>query len=905
MEHAPQILITCHVNADWDALASMIGASLLYPGSVLVFPGSMERQVTNFFNETVKDAFNCKAVKDIDADAITTVVVVDTCQRNRIAHIDALLGKDGIAVHVWDHHPPEPGSIDAEVYHTADVGSTCTLITEALRRRGVPLTPEQATMIGLGIYGDTGAFTYTSTTPRDFEAAAWLLASGMQPDRISRLTQQDLTSEHVRLLNELIESAVIHELGGVEITFAEARMDSFVGDFAVVAQRFMEMEPTQALFAFGILDDRTQVVARSRVDELDVGVVCKALGGGGHRYAASAPVKDMPLPELKDAIFQQIYAQLNPHRQARELMSSPAVGIEEKTSLTEAETTMTRYGLKAIPVFKTGSRHCVGLLEAHTASLAVSHGLGHLPVHIYMHRNPFTVSPDAPLQTLMDIIVGSRQRLVPVVEDNEVIGVVTRTDLINMFVEDQGRLPLPRSEGKEKNLSRLLAGRLPRKAHVLLRRAGELGDKLGVNVYAVGGFVRDIILARPGKELDDIDLVVEGDALAFARALAGQMKGRLREHQAFLTALVIFTDEDGEEQRIDIATARLEYYLYPAALPTVELSSIKMDLFRRDFTINAMALRLNADQFGFLVDFFGGQNDIQRKTIRVLHALSFIEDPTRILRAVRFAQRYQFRLAAQTTRLIKNALELGMIDKLSGQRIVHEFNAVFREKAPLRSLDQFHKLGILEAIHPALAPTPARHKLIARLQSVIDWYRMLYLSESFDISLVYFLVITSNMRNEDLDAVLNRLSLPASLHQTFLRIRKQIWQILPALSTWEKRDGKLSELRALLAPLPIEGALYLMARAPSEKSSEYISLYINRWRLIKADMDGKDLIALGLEPGPVFGSILKTVLAAKLDGEVESREEQLALARRLVAKHLAAHPESERFELDPHRMGPR
>ena len=875
-------LITCHANADWDALASMIGASLLYPESVLIFPGSMERPITDFFNDVAIEKYNFRQVKDVDPEAINTVVIVDTCQQARVNHIARFLQRPGVAVHVWDHHPPENNNIMASEYHTEEVGSTCTLIAEALNARRIPVNSEEATVLGLGIYGDTGNFTYTSTTVRDFATAAWLRDRGMDVARISTLTQQDLTSEHIKLLNSLIETAVYHEIGNAVVIIAEARMDTLVSDFAVVVQRFLEMESVRGLFALGILDDRTQVIARSPENGVDVGTVCKAIGGGGHSYAASASVKSMTVPELRDAIFQELYAQLNPHRCARDLLSAPAVGIEEKDSLLEAETLMTRYGLKAVPVFKTGTRQCAGLLEAQTASLAVSHKLGHIPVHIYMQRTPFTVSPDAPLQRLMDIIVGSRQRLVPVIEGNTVLGVVTRTDLINLFVEDQGRLPLPRDESaKEKDLSRMLGVRLSKNIFSLLQQAGTLGEHLGVNVYAVGGFVRDVLLARPSEELDDIDLVVEGDGLAFARALAEKLGGRVREHQAFLTAVIIYVDPSGHEQRVDVATARLEYYLYPAALPTVELSSIKMDLFRRDFTINAMALRLNKASFGYLVDFFDGQHDIQRKNIRVIHALSFVEDPTRILRAVRFAQRYHFRLSAQTSRLIKNALELNLIDKLSGQRIVHEFIAIFRERSPLASFEQFEKMGILKAIHPALIPTPTRRRLLSRLETVLEWYTLLYLREPINVPVLYLLAITSNMNDADMESVVERLALSSSVRQFFMRIRKDIWSAQPKLVQWKEHSNRISALCALLAPLPIEGALYLMARASSEEDSKNISHYINRWRQTKADINGRDLLAIGLEPGPAFGNILKRVWAAKLDGEVETREEQLALAAQL------------------------
>ena len=880
-------LITCHTNADWDALASIIGASLLYPNSVLVFPGSMERSVTTFFNETARNRYNFKSIKEIDPDAVATLVVVDTCQPGRIEHVAALLKQPNIAVHVWDHHPQDSACI-ADEYHGAPFGSTSSLIINALRARNLNITPDDATLLGLGVYADTGAFTYASTTQEDFQAAAWLLGQGMNLDAIGRMLQQDLTGQHIKLLSSLLESASTHNIKGYLVTLAEARMDTFVGDFAQVVQRFMEMESTQALFALGILDDRIQIIARSRVDAVDAGAVCKALGGGGHRYAASAAVKTLALPELKDAIFQQLYAQLNPQRTAKDLMSSPAVGIEDKNRLLDAETAMTRYGLKAAPVFRAGTRQCVGLLETQTASLALNHGLGHLPVHIYMRRNPSMVSPDASLQTLMDIIVGSGQRLVPVAERDDVIGVVTRTDLIRLFVEDQGRLPLPREETKERDLSRMLSSRLPRPLYNLLRTAGELGDKLGVGVYAVGGFVRDILLTRPSKEFEDIDLVVEGDGLAFARDLGRVLNGRVREHQAFLTALVIYTNEDGVEQRVDVATARLEYYSYPAALPTVELSSIKMDLFRRDFTINAMALRVNKSRFGHLVDFFGGQSDIQRKTVRVLHALSFVEDPTRILRAIRFALRYQFRLAGQTTRLIKNAVDLQLIDKLSGIRIAHELNAALKERSPLTCFEQFQKTGILAAIHPALTLTPARRSLLAKVENVLEWYRLLYLHKTVSLPTLYLLAITDNLDETSTLSIIDRLSVRASIQRLLLRLRASIRALTPALTAWHKHNGPISALCALLATLPLEGTLYLMAQAPNEAASKNISLYINRWSLIRADIDGTDLLRMGLAPGPLYGHILRAVWNAKLDGLVESRDDQLKLAHELIREADAA-----------------
>ena len=796
---APTV-ITCHSNADWDALSSMIGMSMIYPDSIMIFPGSMEKPLNQFFNETAVFLYTFKNIKEIDHASVKRVVVVDTQIRSRVPQVQDLLDLPGVEVEVWDHHPtPYSGEknkvINADVTHIGTTGSTCTLICQALQERGITPACQEATFLGLGIYGDTGAFTYTSTKPEDFLAGAWLRQHGMDLPFIADLVQTGMTSVHIKVLNELLDSATAHEIGPYSVVLAEATLDSFMGDFAYLAQKFMEMESCNVLFALANMEEKVQVVARSRVDAVDVGQICKALGGGGHRFAASASVKSIPIPELKDAIFQQLYMQVNPNKQARDLMSSPAVGIEDRQTIREAEQLMNRYGLKAAPVFRAGTRHCIGYMECQTASKAIAHELGDMPVSEYMQRTILTVPPDAPLQRLMKIIVGAHQRLVPVVEKNEVIGVVTRTDLINMFVEDPSGVPIPvNTSARERNLAKLLSTRLPQPMLHMLHRAGELGDRLQVSVYAVGGFVRDIMLSRPAVEFDDVDLVVEGDGIAFAKALAQELGGRVREHRTFMTALIIYHDETGEEQRLDVATARLEYYKYPAALPTVELSSIKMDLFRRDFTINAMALRLN-------------------------------------------------------------------------------------------------ELGVLAAIHPSLVLNADKNELLDSLREVIDWYRLLYFKETPELSTLYLMALCSAVPAIETADILHRLGLTPTMREEILSLRESVRMTLVELINWHRDTQKkgqteqsVSRLCALLAPLPLESTLYLMARSDNEEISSSVSQYIYKWRQIKVDINGDDLHRLGLEPGPQFGSVMRMVLAAKLDGKAETREAQLKLAEELIRK---------------------
>jgi tRNA nucleotidyltransferase (CCA-adding enzyme) len=474
-----------------------------------------------------------------------------------------------------------------------------------------------------------------------------------------------------------------------------------------------------------------------------------------------------------------------------------------------------------------------------------------------------------------------------VLDGKETVGVVTRTDLLNVFAEEPGRLSIPLREtgGRERDVGRLLRERIPPRYMEILKLAGKLGDEMRLPVYIAGGLVRDLLLERSNC---DIDLVVEGNGIAYARELAKVLKGRVREHKKFLTALVIYSDGHGREERIDVATARLEYYEYPAALPTVELSSIKMDLFRRDFTMNALAIRLNTNAFGHLVDFFGGQRDIKDKFIRVLHTLSFVEDPTRMLRAVRFEQRYGFRPSPGLERLIKNATGLKLMDKVSGSRLFHELKLIFEDGNPIACLERMESLDLLGAVHPHLVLSPVKRALLRSLREVLDWYRLLFFEEKPQFWYIYLLGLCRDLDREEAAAVFQRVGVPPNQREQSLALRERLRVVYPRVKAWQATRRPVSELYELLAGIPLDGLLFMMGRANSADVRKNLSHFITQWRYEKVDISGKDLLAMGLSPGPLFGRILGRVLAAKLDGRADSPELQrilaMSLARQLDAQ---------------------
>ncbi len=930
----PDTVITCHTNADSDALAALVGASVLYPDAFILFPGSQEKQIQECYDEVVAPLFPCVSAKELNEAQVRRLVVVDAHTSSRLHHVRNLLEVEDVEIHIWDHHPlsedeGEEDCLCATLSHIEKVGSASTLIIEEIERRGLSLTCEYATLLAAGIYGDTGSFLYSSVTPRDLEAAAWLVSIGVDFSMVRRIITVVMSREQLKVLSEMLENTEVRDIGGEAMAVSSMPSECFLDNFAMLAPRIMEIEKCTVLFALATMDNKVQVVGRSSSTRVDVGEICRMLGGGGHHYAASASVKDRTLPEIRDFLLMKASLLANANENAGRLMSSPAVGVSENTSISNALSLMNRYGLKAVPVFKERTKCCLGILSQDIAVKASGHGLGRLNTNVYMLQSFQMVTVSAGLQELVDIIVDGRQRLIPVVNGEDVVvdapdlsekelearrqelfamrpvlGVVTRTDLIRFFMgEHATHIPsVSHRSRKERNLSAFMRKWIPEVCVDFLALAGEAAHDMGISAYAVGGFVRDLVMERKGLRWPeaDIDLVVEGDALDFAHRLAIHLKGRVREHREFMTAMLTFPVAslkkeafkpgqghfpESVEVKVDIATARLEFYTEPGALPQVERSSIKMDLYRRDFSINAMAMRLNPGEFGQLVDFFDGQDDIRNKRIKVLHALSFVEDPTRVFRAVRFEQRYGFRMGVQCERFACNTVkDLHLLRHLSGARITHELELMMEERNMHLAFFRMDELGVLEELHPLLVLDQDKRETIEHLRKVLEWYSHMYLPESPDLLMIMLIVLCRRAPAQDIEEVLKRLQFSERRKRDTLFARSIIISVRQRLALWEKNNGPVSELHRIVVHAPLEVLLYLLTREDKPELHEKLTRYIYQGRQRRIDINGDDLVRMGLVPGPMFGRILEEVLAACLDDESLDREAQLDLAANLAVR---------------------
>ena len=649
---------------------------------------------------------------DVDRDSVRRLILVDTVHANRLGDLGDLCGREGVQVVAFDHHahPDDlPDYLDPDALVSSDDGSLVTLLVRIIAERGIPVTPFEATVFALGIHEDTGSLTFATTTTRDAEALAYCMRAGADTELLERWLTNALTPAQRVTLAGALQTARELPIAQASVLLSALHEDLYVEGVSVVAHRVMDLTGCDAYFLLVEMEGRVFVTARSRGGRVDVAEALRAVGGGGHTAAASAVVKDRPLDEVAAAVAAAAPAAVAPTRVALDALEPGPPAIADTTAVDEAALHCRRDGLGGLGVLRDGL--LVGRVALADLERASAHGLGHAPVKAVMTTRVPLVWAQTPLERVALRLAQDDVGWLPVVADepgepaeesvalDALLGVVSR---------------------------RSVAGAPPREpaAPVTANLAGPLGE-LGLDglfrhvqavaagvrgCYLVGGAVRDLLLREPGF---DVDLAVEGDGIAFATELAGRLKGHVRPHQKFGTAVVVA--RDGEERlRVDVASTRAESYEYPGALPKVEHAGIRSDLARRDFSINAMAVSLKPETFGDLFDYFGGREDLEAGRIVVLHNLSFIEDPTRILRAIRYESRYGLRMDEHTLNLARACCAMDLVGDLSSARLRDELVSLLDEEKVDFALRRAEELGVWPAIHGRLRVDGHTRALVRR-----------------------------------------------------------------------------------------------------------------------------------------------------------------------------------------------
>ncbi|MGR6836553.1 CBS domain-containing protein [Syntrophomonas erecta] len=872
-------IITSHNALDFDGLAAMVAAGKLYPSAVKVSCGTLSKNVKQFM-ALYKDSLIIRTPKEINQDKVTRMIVVDTANPYRLGKLKDLALKTGMEFYVYDHHPAAAHDLTGPVVEIHKVGAATTILVEKIIEKNIDISSFDATILALGIYEDTGSMLFSSTTPRDVSAVAWLLSRGANLGVVANFMDQPFSGEQRHILQELLNSARHYRVKDVDVVLATLEGDDFIPGLDAVAFRLFEMENCDAVFVIAKMQGKVHTVGRSRTSNVRINEIVKTLGGRGHEKAASAATKGVTTGEVVDLVLKQLGEHVNPGLLAQDIMSTPVKSVPKHISMEEAGRIMLRYGHTGMPVVE--GEKMVGVISRRDVDKARIHQLGHAPVKGFMTTSVLSVTPETTVSEIQRLMVEYDIGRLPVVDGERLVGIVSRTDILRTlhgedYPEDHQVLYSLSGEEVE-NCAELMQERLPARLISMLRLAGELADQHGSIIYCVGGFVRDLFLQVPNF---DLDLVVEGDGEIIARGLAQRLGGKERIHPRFKTAVVDLPDGT----KIDVATARTEYYEFPAALPTVEKSSIREDMYRRDFTINTLAICLNHNRFGNLIDYFGGRKDLENGCIRILYNLSFVEDPTRILRAIRFEQRYQFTIEKDTLRFARDAIDRNMLGKLSYRRILQELILILSERDPVPALERMKDIGVLKYILPEVKLEDVSRTMLKRTPIVTSWWLERYHQTSLKSWLVYIMIILSSLDEEQVNEIIERYALDSYARRCIAESLQ-----IPELLKWFNSSPLLpSQLHDVLHNWTDEGIVYLLLCIRDEDIWEAVVRYLDARNQTKVEITGHDLKRLGLKQGPIYRMILDELYRNKLNGLLKNREAELQQVKIWIKEEKFAH----------------
>ena len=868
----PEIIVT-HTNTDFDAFAAMVAAHKLYPEAQICLGGAINRNVREF-QALFADLVAVVDPTDVDHRSVRRLIMVDTVHANRLGDLADLCTRDGVQVLAFDHHQSVgelPPYLEPDALVSSTDGSLVTLLVHIIAERGLPVTPFEATVFALGIHEDTGSLTFATTTAADAEALAICMRAGADVALLEKWLANALTAPQRRTLAAALESAEELPLPGAHVLLSALRQDLYVEGVSVIAHRVMDLTGCDACFLLVAMEGRVFVTARSRGLRLDVARALAPIGGGGHAAAASAVVKDMEMADVAAAIVAAVPGALAPVRTGADVLQPQPLLVDAGTSVDDVARLCRRRGLGGAVVTAAGV--LVGRVALADVDRAAAHGLGHAPVKAVTTSSVSAVGVDAPMEHIALVLAQDDIGWLPAVEGNLVVeargsaaslllGMVTRRALTGGGEAAE----LAASAGGANlagELGELQLGDLLR--HIQAVAAGVRG------VYLVGGAVRDLLLGEPGF---DVDLAVEGDGIAFAHDLAARLNGHMRPHQKFGTAVVVADKPDGERLRVDVASTRAESYAYPGALPKIEHAGIRSDLARRDFTINAMAVSLKPESFGDLLDCFGGSEDLSAGRIVVLHNLSFIEDPTRILRAVRYETRYGLRMDEHTLNLARACCAMDLVGDLSSARLRDELVLLLSEAKVDFSLRRLEDLDLWPSVHGRLRVDAETRELVRRSDALREQHGLAAELPRWRLRLVWLL---RDLDPEEIAAWAGRMH----VRRRDAEVIARALVVGDRLATRVARGPSEAELDEIARTEPLEALVAAMVLDRSGSAAHRLGRYVDTTRHIHLEIGGRDLLELGFASGPGLGEVLRSVLHLKINGVVATRDEELEAASRL------------------------
>lgn len=866
-------IIISHSNCDFDGFASMLAASLLYPQARLCITGSVEGNLKNFL-ERYHNKFDLLKEKSLKLEEVTRIIAVDNRDITRLGKVGHYLinnpeRQKDISIICYDHHPDSKADIVADYTHVDLTGACTTVMLDFLNNAGIQISPFYASIFALGIYEDTGNFMNASVTARDFAAASYLFSIGASLNMIREYMPREFTPNQLKLINEMLSICETISIRGIEVSFIELKTEGYQEDIAYLLQTVKASRNLKLLFCICYRDNKVQVIARNDYDFLYLDKLMQALGGGGHKSATFASFSKNEYRDIKQKIIDMLEQQVLEYGTASDIMTIPVDIVPPEMKLTEAREFLITKHYSTLVIGRES--RVVGILTKKDISRALHHKMEETPVDSCMSTDVVTVKENESINTVYKKMVDFNIGRIPVVDhDNRVQGIITRSDLLHyhfhfLFKQDEIAADFDNVKGvMQRNLSEEIIE--------LLKQAGHVAETMDMKAYVVGGFVRDLIMQRYNY---DVDLVIEGDGLLFSQEFTRKFGRKFRPFPQFGTAYVVLKNG----RKIDVATARTEFYAGAGSLPEVAFSSIRNDLYRRDFTINSLAVCINPKQFGILHDYFGGRRDIRLGVIKVLNNMSFIEDPIRILRAIRFEQRFGFKIDERTLHLLHGSLKLKSLKKVSAERIRSELIVSCKKGAAEGFFMRLEELGILREININLVFSTRKREVCRKISELVIWFKNSFPSERLESWICYHLALLADISLRIKLKIARQLKYSNSFISSVEKTTRFSEEILPRL---EKTDDE-GEIGLEMRPLNVESIIFLIAYIESDSMKEKLTRYLTKTRYIETELNGKDLLSLGLPEGKIIGRILKELWKRKVDDELPDRESEIAFIKQYIA----------------------
>ncbi|MDN5346378.1 MAG: hypothetical protein PWQ73_901, partial [Petrotoga sp.] len=500
----PEIIITTHKNADFDGFAACVAASLIYEDAIIVLEGEPQQNLKEFLNiydipyEKEND-FIKNYQEEIKNHNFEKVVIVDTADINRIPEFIKSLIEQGIEVDIYDHHPElKEQNIKGNNY-SKEVGSATTLVVQKLLESKIVLPDTYETLFLIAIHEDTGNFVYSTTTPLDHQISAELLEGGARIEEVEEFVSLEMTKEQKELFDKLYNNVQELTLEEITIHIAYSEIDKFIGGLNVITHKLFETLTPDVLFVVVKMSKSIYIVARSRIEEIDLNKILSLFGGGGHKKAGSAKTKGLRIQEVIDKIKKELKSSFVPILRAKHIMSSPVRTILSFETVERAHELMFQTGHSGLPVISDNK--LVGIVTKKDIEKAMKHGLKNAPVKAIMSTNLKVADVETSLNQVRRIMAEADIGRIPVLKDGILVGIITRTDLLRATngVFNFSLSPILEEKYKSQNLKKEMEKILPTSILNLLKLIGLYGNELGLNVYVVGGFVRDLLLAINSK----------------------------------------------------------------------------------------------------------------------------------------------------------------------------------------------------------------------------------------------------------------------------------------------------------------------------------------------------------------------------------------------------------------------